>query len=91
MTELDIMISKGHMKMMDLSRLQFHHLVWFLILEYENQTFVQIYYDMPLMITVFTETQKVAVPCWVTSPDVSVKFQLVICIISISDRGLAAI
>ncbi|XP_036991059.2 vascular endothelial growth factor receptor kdr-like [Artibeus jamaicensis] len=42
----------------------------------DNQTFVETYYEMPLVITVFTDTQEVLVPCRVTSPDVSVKLQL---------------
>ncbi|XP_066104852.1 vascular endothelial growth factor receptor kdr-like isoform X3 [Saccopteryx bilineata] len=42
----------------------------------DNQVFVQTYYDMPLVITVFIGTQEVVVPCRVTSPDVNVKLQL---------------
>lgn len=42
----------------------------------DKQIFVQTYSDMPLVITVFTGTQEVVVPCRVTSPDVNVKLQL---------------
>ncbi|XP_036295771.1 vascular endothelial growth factor receptor kdr-like [Pipistrellus kuhlii] len=42
----------------------------------DNQVFVETYYDTPLVINVFTGTQEVVVPCRVTSPDVSVKLQL---------------
>ncbi|XP_058514843.1 vascular endothelial growth factor receptor kdr-like isoform X2 [Ochotona princeps] len=42
----------------------------------DSQIFVQTYYDTPLVITVFTGTQDVVVPCRVTSPDIDVKLQL---------------
>ncbi|XP_046296388.1 vascular endothelial growth factor receptor kdr-like isoform X1 [Marmota monax] len=42
----------------------------------DNQTFVQAYDNIPLVITVFTDTEEILVPCRVTSPDVDVKLQL---------------
>lgn len=85
------MISKGHIKTTDSNLMTIPTLVWFLTLADDKQIFVQTYSDMPLVITVFTGTQEVVVPCRVTSPDVNVKLQLVSYIIGISDRRLAAI
>lgn len=54
----------------------------------DSQIFVQTYYDTPLVITVFTGTQDVVVPCRVTSPDIDVKLQLVSCTFRITDENL---